>query len=105
VIAAGVLQPWKLRGGEVPPVLDVPGLLAFTELGWVKTGVDFVLCPEGDGMRLTTETRVLATDPRTRARFRLYWLLIRAGSGVTRRDLLRAIGRRAERRTRPPATA
>jgi len=104
VIAAGVLQPWKLSGGQLPPVLDVPGLVAFSDPGWVKTGIDFVLYPESDGTRLTTETRVLATDPRTRARFRLYWLLIRAGSGLIRRDLLRAVARRAERRTRPPTS-
>ncbi len=62
-----------------------------------EEGINFVLCPDADGTRLTTETRVLATDARTRARFRLYWLLIRAGSGLTRRDLLHAVARRAER--------
>ena len=97
VFAAGVLQPWKLRGAQAPPLLDAAGLRAFQEPGWVKTGINFVLCPDADGTRLTTETRVLATDARTRAHFRLYWLLIRAGSGLIRRDLLHAVARRAER--------
>jgi len=97
VIAAGVLQPWKLRGGQVPPVLDGPGLRTFDEPGWVKTGIDFVLHPDVDGTRLTTETRVIAADARTHARFRLYWLLYRAGSGLIRSDLLCAVARRAER--------
>ena len=96
VVAGGVMQPWKLTGGEEPPALDAPALQAFAEPGWVKTGFDFVIEPDGTGTRLTTETRVTATDPRTRARFGLYWLCIRAGSGLIRHDMLRAVARRAE---------
>jgi hypothetical protein len=96
VVAGGVLQPWKLRGGEDPPELDAEALQAFAEPGWVKVGFDVVLVPEGTGTRVTTETCVTATDPGTRARFRLYWTVIRAGSGLIRRDMLRAVARRAE---------
>ena len=96
VVAGGVMQPWKLTGGEDPPALDAPALQAFAEPGWVKTGFDLVIEPDGSGTRLTTETRVTATDPRTRARFGLYWLFIRAGSGLIRHDMLRAVARRAE---------
>jgi len=53
-----------------------------------------------DGTQITyelqTETRVVATDVRTRLHSVGYWLLIRAGSGLIRRDILRAIARRAE---------
>ncbi len=45
---------------------------------------------------MPTETRVMATDARTRLRFAGYWLLIRAGSGLIRRDILRAVAQRAE---------
>ncbi len=96
VVAGGVMQPWKLLGGAEPPRLDAAGLRGFAEPGWVKAGVDFVLEPDAAGTRLVTETRVLATDRRTRARFGLYWLLIRAGSGLIRRDMLRTTARRAE---------
>ena len=96
VVAGGVMQPWKLTGGEQPPALDAAALQAFAEPGWVKTGFDLVIEPDGTGTRLTTETRVTATDARTRARFGLYWLFIRAGSGLIRRDMLRAVARRAE---------
>ncbi len=75
VIAGGVMQPWKLAGAVKPPVLDLDGLRDFDEPGWVKTTMDFVLEPESVGTRLRTETRVRATDARTRARFGLYWLL------------------------------
>ncbi|MFI6641766.1 hypothetical protein [Streptomyces sp. NPDC050504] len=46
---------------------------------------------------LTTETRILATDERTRKNFLPYWLLIRFGSGLTRMSMLRAIRRRVRR--------
>jgi hypothetical protein len=96
VVAGGAMQPWKLTGGDDPPVLDADGLRAFGEPGWVKTGIDFVLEAHGGGTRLTTETRITATDPRTRAVFKRYWLVIRAGSGLIRHDMLRAIARKAE---------
>lgn len=96
LVAGGVMQPWKLTGGEDPPLLNAAELVAFSEPGWVKVGLDFVLVTDGDGTRVSTETRVKATDARTRARFGLYWLLIRAGSGLIRRDMLRAVAGRAE---------
>ena len=97
VVAGGVLQPWKLRGGAAPPALDAGALRAFDEPGWVKCAVDFVLVPDGDGTRLSTETRVVATDRPTRVRFGIYWTLIRLGSALIRREMLRMVARRAER--------
>jgi hypothetical protein len=58
----------------------------------------------GDGTRLSTETRVQPTDTAARA-FRPYWWAIRAGSGLIRRDVLRAVRRRAERDTTSAAVA
>jgi hypothetical protein len=95
VVAGGAMQPWKLTGGDDPPVLDAAQLRAFAQPGWVKAALDFVLEPDGDGTRVSTETRVRATDASTRVRFGVYWKLIRVGSGLIRRDLLRAIARRA----------
>jgi hypothetical protein len=65
--------------------------------GWVRIGMDFRLQPTDGSTRLTTETRVVATGPTARRRFRLYWLTIRGGSGLIRRELLHAVARRAER--------
>jgi hypothetical protein len=59
-----------------------------------------VLEPDGEGTRVSTETRITATDTTTRVRFGLYWTLIRAGSGLIRRDLLRTVARRATADTR-----
>jgi hypothetical protein len=49
---------------------------------------------------LSTETRILATDPRTRRSFAAYWFLIRAGSGAIRREVLRVVAGRAESHAR-----
>jgi len=57
VLAGGVMQPWKITGGEEPPELDAAALQAFAEPGWVKVGLDFVLEPSGSGTRLTTDPR------------------------------------------------
>ena len=48
---------------------------------------------------LATETRVRCADRAARRRFLPYWLVIRAGSGMIRRMMLREIRRTAERRT------
>ncbi|MFJ9887226.1 hypothetical protein ACIQRW_15340 [Streptomyces sp. NPDC091287] len=51
-----------------------------------------------DGL-LTTETRILATDEKTRRHFQRYWLFIQFGSGLTRTSMLRGIRRRLLRET------
>ena len=96
VVAGGLMQPWRLAGGDEPPALDAAALRAFDGAGWVKCAVDFTLEPDGTGTVLSTETRVSATDARSRRRFALYWLLIRGGSGLIRREMLRVVARRAE---------
>ena len=66
--------------------------------GTARAVWNFTLAPTGDGTTdLTTETRVLCADDATRRRFVPYWLLIRPGSGLIRRCMLRAVRRAAER--------
>ncbi len=70
---------------------------AITGPGFALATMNFRVEPAGPGRSVvTTETRVHATDARTRRRFGVYWLVIRAGSGLIRRMWLRAIKRRAE---------
>jgi len=54
------------------------------------------VAPDGTGSRMATETRIAATDATARRRFGRYWLLIGPFSGITRREMLAAIRRRAE---------
>ncbi|GAC1355092.1 MAG: hypothetical protein NVSMB29_20340 [Candidatus Dormibacteria bacterium] len=92
--AAG--QPWRLRGGESVNVVDLAGFKAFARKGFVLMVMSFELETSGAGTRLTTETRVQPTDVSAARAFRPYWWAIRGGSGLIRRDLLRAVRRRSQ---------
>ncbi|MGW3954155.1 hypothetical protein ACWEKM_25260 [Streptomyces sp. NPDC004752] len=71
---------------------------AFDRHGHYKVAFDFRVV-EG---RLTTETRVISTDPASRRRFARYWALIRVPSGLIRREWLHGIRRRAEEQSARP---
>jgi hypothetical protein len=96
VISAGLSQAWRLLGGSTPPHLDAAALRAWSQPGWIKVGMEFRLESAPMGTLLSTETRVLATDPRTRRAFAAYWFFIRASSGAIRREVLRIVAHRAE---------
>jgi hypothetical protein len=109
LVAAGAGQPWRLRGGETAGLADAEAVAAFTRPGFVLMALSFALEPlggrGGGRTRLTTETRVQPTDAGAARAFRPYWWAIRAGSGLIRRDLLRAVRRRAERAATAQAAA
>lgn len=88
-------QFWRPSGGlrtVEPASFGAPPPAGFARAAW-----DFRIEPRPDGScTLSTETRVRCSDSRTRRRFWLYWLLIRAGSGLIRRQMLRAIRHAAE---------
>jgi hypothetical protein len=67
--------------------------------GFAKAGMNFLLHPEHGGTRLTTATRVVATDADAARRFATYWRVIYPGSALIRRMWLRAVKHRAERAT------
>ena len=99
LVFGGVLQPWRLTGGERPPELDAAGVREWSEPGWVKVGMEFRLTPALGGTRLSCETRIVATDAVSRRRFGLYWLAVRPGSSAIRWELLTAVAMRAEARS------
>jgi hypothetical protein len=96
LIAAGLSQAWRVRGGDRPPRLDAAALRAWTQPGWIKVGMEYRLAFLPTGTRVSIETRILATDPQTDRAFAPYWLLIRPGSAAIRREVLKVIARRAE---------
>jgi hypothetical protein len=96
VISAGLSQAWRLRGGPTPPNLEAAGLRAWSQPGWIKVGMEYRLARIQAGTVLSIETRVVATDPRTRRAFAVYWFFIRTSSAAIRRELLRVVARRAE---------
>jgi hypothetical protein len=98
---SGVLgRPWP-RGGRAPRLADQR---TWRRLAWHdEPGWPMIANFRVGGGELTTETRVLATDERSRRAFARYWLLIRPFSGLIRRLWLAAIVRRATRTGRSDA--
>lgn len=96
LVVGGIGRPWTIVGRRRPPALRAQPdpaafFAAFDEPGWAKMITNF---RAADG-ELTTETRVLLTDGRSRRAFRAYWLVIRPFSGLIRRFWLAAVARRA----------
>ena len=89
--------PWQLRP-RIVPFAGAEEFAAFDRPGYVRAATDLRVEPGAAGSRVTTETRILATDPAARRRFTRYWRVVGVGSGLIRRDLLRAVRRRAEAR-------
>jgi hypothetical protein len=93
IVVGAIGRFWSLFGNR-PQVVD--DFLAFDEPGYAKATLNFHVLPEGNGSRITTETRVIGTDAEATRKFRRYWFLIRLGSGAIRRSWLNAIRRRLE---------
>lgn len=100
VIGGVVIAPPGLRRRDVATpdqfkALSQPGLAIAT--------FNFRVAEEGALTRLTTETRVVATDAWTLRRFTAYWRVIYPGSAILRMTWLQAIKTRAESAAvRPP---
>lgn len=70
---------------------------ALSAPGYAKAAMNFRVEPGPDGScRLTTETRIYATDAATARRFATYWRFILPGSAILRVTWLHAIAARAE---------
>lgn len=95
VVFGAIGRPWTPAGGRPPAWGDhddpARRFADFTTAGWAKMAFNFRV----SGGELSTETRVLLTDDRSRRAFRRYWFVIRPFSGLIRRRWLVAIARRA----------
>ncbi len=98
LVVGAVAQYWKLVSGRLPPRIGNPReFLAFDLPDFAKVACNFVVEDEGgDWSRVSTETRIFATDDSARRKFAVYWRLIYPGSATIRRMWLDAIKRRAE---------
>lgn len=95
VVFGGLLQAWRLTGGEPAPELDAARLRGWNTPGWIKAALDFRLTPGRGGTELSSETRVTATDDASRKAFARYWRVVRPGSSATRWEVLTAVELRA----------
>ena len=71
--------------------------MAFSELGYAKAALNFVVEPTDTGSRLITETRVVTTSAEAERLFGRYFRATLGPAGVIRRSWLSAIRARAER--------
>jgi hypothetical protein len=93
VVGMAVIRP---RGTQ--PISE-PSEFITSQPGYALAAMSFRVEEEKeDWCRLTTETRVHATDALSRQRFAAYWRLIYPGSSFIRVQWLRAIRKRAEAR-------
>lgn len=96
------LEPAASALESMPPKILAtdPPFHLLSELSWprprVDIGMDFRLEPQGRRTFVTTRTRVWAADLMAATLFLPYWMFIRPGSGLIRRELLNAIARRVE---------
>jgi hypothetical protein len=101
IVVGAVTKPWEPN--VVFRALPPDAFAAFNEPGYVKIVWSLRADPEGAGRSIfRTETRAIATDPVSRARFRRYWSLVSPGIGLIRRLLLPPLKAEAERRARVP---
>jgi hypothetical protein len=96
IVVGAIGRFWSPTGNRPRSADDFE---AFDEPGYAKAAMNFTVRREGEGCRITTETRIVGTDAEATRKFRLYWLAIRPGSGAIRRSWLKAIRRRLERTT------
>jgi hypothetical protein len=86
---------WLARGGL--RVVEASDFVGFSEPGHVKAAMNFLVESAGpDRSTVTTETRVVATDPESLRSFRRYWVIVAPFSGLIRRRMLSLIRKHAE---------
>jgi len=95
VVGTAVATPPGWRASKRPTPEDFKA--ARNTPGFALAALNFTVEDDGpNASRVTTETRVYATDPAVQRRFGAYWHIIYPGSGFLRRMWLLAIRRRAE---------
>ena len=92
VVGTYVAKPPDMRVRPTSP----SEFQTMTRPGVTKAAMNFHARSHGNSSMVTTETRVFATDDRTRRRFAAYWRLILPGSALIRRSWLKAIKKEVE---------
>jgi len=86
---------WRAKGGVRKVSAD--DFLSFADPGFVKAAWNFRVEETEAGSKVSTETRVLATDASAHRSLRRYWLLVGPFSALIRREMLRLIKRSSKR--------
>ncbi|HKH91012.1 MAG TPA: hypothetical protein VKA54_04365 [Gemmatimonadaceae bacterium] len=97
-LVIGLLGRFWTPRGDLRATVSVEDFRTGPPKGLALAGWNFTVAPcAGGNTELATETRVWCAED-ARASFRAYWLVVRPGSGLIRREMLAAIRREAERR-------
>ena len=99
IVVGAVTQPWE--ADVTFHGLTPDAFAAFDQPGYVKIAWSLradALGPDRSIFR--TETRAMATDPISRAKFRRYWAFVSPGIWLIRRASLRPLKFKAEHRAR-----
>lgn len=91
LVIAGIGRFWTMSGG-LRRVESGEHFTHFDEPDYAKVAFNFRL----ENGKLSTETRIAGTDAHARRLFKLYWLLVRPGSGLIRHEWLHAIVKQAQ---------
>lgn len=89
---------WRPRADGIDRLDGPDAFREYARPGSVKATWNFHLAPEDGGTRVVTETRIAAVDADARRKFGLYWRIVMPGSALIRREMLRALARRARER-------
>lgn len=96
MVFGAVTQPWQAN--VVFRALPPETFAAFDATGYVKIVVTIAVDSVGPrASMLRTETRALATDPASRAKFRRYWAVFSPGILLIRTEMLKLVRHEAER--------
>ncbi|MCY7401311.1 MAG: hypothetical protein LH477_10175 [Nocardioides sp.] len=85
---------WSPSADAPVPLGDAEAFARHEDPGTVKAAFSLEVVERDGATLITTETRILGTDPASRRMFGWYWLIIRGPSGLIRRSWLAAIDRR-----------
>lgn len=87
---------WDVVNTDLTKISDPEEFKAFDKPEYGKAVMNLYLEPNGDGTRLSTETRVYFQDEKYLRRFKVYWFFIGPFSGLTRKIFLNKIKANAE---------
>jgi hypothetical protein len=96
IVVGAVTQPWK--ADVVFRALPPEEFATFSEPGYVKIAWTLRADPAGPSSCVfRSETRAIATNAESRARFRRYWAFLSPGIVLIRYEMLRQVRSEAER--------